>query len=105
MFQDILYADLKIPTNTSESCNDILRKLLEKNPDKRLGSLKGAEEIKAHEFFNGIDWDIVERKELILPIPDPPDLTKEISKDAILDLISDVQPTIQGWTFVSDSDS
>ncbi|EPX74217.1 AGC protein kinase Ppk31 [Schizosaccharomyces octosporus yFS286] len=35
---------------------DLAKKLLEANPDKRLG-INGFSEIKRHPFFNGIDWD------------------------------------------------
>jgi hypothetical protein len=30
--------------------------LLDKNPLKRLGSKKGAEEIKAHPYFADVNW-------------------------------------------------
>jgi len=35
---------------------DFCRKLLEKNPDRRLGA-KGADEIMAHPWFDVVDWD------------------------------------------------
>lgn len=36
----------------------ILEGLLDKDPEKRLGSgLTGIEEIKQHEFFIGCDWE------------------------------------------------
>jgi hypothetical protein len=37
---------------------------LSKNPTKRLGAQKDAEEIKAHPFFEGINWDDVLKKRL-----------------------------------------
>lgn len=36
---------------------DLISRLLEKNPAKRLGSQRGAEEIKEHSFFSDVDWD------------------------------------------------
>ncbi|KAL2623032.1 hypothetical protein R1flu_003237 [Riccia fluitans] len=36
---------------------DLLDKLLQKEPDKRLGTNGGAEEIKRHPFFHGVDWE------------------------------------------------
>ncbi|CAN0871457.1 Protein kinase PINOID 2, partial [Linum grandiflorum] len=38
---------------------DLISKLLVKNPKKRLGSLKGAAEIKRHEFFKGVNWALI----------------------------------------------
>ncbi|RZC92021.1 hypothetical protein C5167_027907 [Papaver somniferum] len=38
---------------------DLISKLLVKNPKKRIGSLKGALEIKRHEFFKGVNWALI----------------------------------------------
>ncbi|KAL9248392.1 hypothetical protein vseg_021717 [Gypsophila vaccaria] len=38
---------------------DLIERLLEKDPVKRLGRFRGAEEIKAHEFFSGLRWDLL----------------------------------------------
>ncbi len=49
MFQKILYSELKIPENLSYDLADLLKKLLEKDPAKRLGSdLTGANQIFNH---------------------------------------------------------
>ena len=40
--------------------------LLEVDPDKRLGS-KGVEEIKSHEYFEGINWEKLYNKEITPP--------------------------------------
>lgn len=39
---------------------DLIEKLLVKEPSKRLGSLRGVEEVKGHEFFRGLRWDAME---------------------------------------------
>ncbi|GLJ53294.1 hypothetical protein SUGI_1135850 [Cryptomeria japonica] len=39
---------------------DLLQRLLVKEPSKRLGSNNDADEIKNHEFFNGVKWDELE---------------------------------------------
>jgi serine/threonine protein kinase len=39
---------------------DLIEKLLVKEPSKRLGSLRGVEEVKDHEFFHGLRWDEME---------------------------------------------
>ena len=48
---------LKIPSKVkiSGEAEDLISKLIN-NPNKRLG-LNGAEEIKSHPFFRGLDWD------------------------------------------------
>ena len=48
---------LKIPSKVkiSEEAEDLICKLIN-NPNERLG-LKGADEIKKHPFFKGVDWD------------------------------------------------
>lgn len=38
---------------------DLIEKLLEKDPVKRLGYNEGACEIKRHEFFSGVSWDLL----------------------------------------------
>ena len=50
--------------NLSEDAKDIIRKLLEKNPKKRLGSQRGIEEIKEHPFFQSIDFSLIEQKKI-----------------------------------------
>ncbi|KAF3793342.1 kinase PINOID 2 protein [Nymphaea thermarum] len=38
---------------------DLISKLLMKNPKKRIGFLKGSVEIKSHEFFRGVNWALI----------------------------------------------
>lgn len=38
---------------------DLIERLLEKDPAKRLGYARGACEIKEHEFFRGVRWDLL----------------------------------------------
>eukprot|EP00831_Metopus_contortus_P040065 TRINITY_DN3137_c0_g1_i1.p1 TRINITY_DN3137_c0_g1~~TRINITY_DN3137_c0_g1_i1.p1 ORF type:complete len:169 (-),score=44.92 TRINITY_DN3137_c0_g1_i1:64-570(-) len=57
LFYNIKFAELKYPTYISPTCKDLLIKLFNKDPALRLGSsLRDAEEIKEHPFFNKIDW-------------------------------------------------
>lgn len=50
-------ANLKVvfDQEISSAAKDLVSQLLERNPKKRLGIL-GAEQVKNHVFFNGIDW-------------------------------------------------
>ncbi|KAK6144252.1 hypothetical protein DH2020_021072 [Rehmannia glutinosa] len=43
----------------SSHARDLIRRLLKKEPDNRLGSAKGAAEIKQHPFFDGLNWALV----------------------------------------------
>ena len=54
---------IKIFNHFSNSSKDLVKKLLEYNPRKRLGF----QQILVHPFFKGIDWDKLERKELAPP--------------------------------------
>ncbi|OKL55216.1 hypothetical protein UA08_09511 [Talaromyces atroroseus] len=47
----------------SESAHDLLNKLLSRKPEDRLGVRHGAAEIKAHRFFDDLDWDKVAQRE------------------------------------------
>ncbi|KAH7442954.1 hypothetical protein KP509_02G009700 [Ceratopteris richardii] len=38
---------------------DLIRGLLVKDPQKRLGALRGASEIKQHPFFEGVNWALI----------------------------------------------
>ena len=51
----------------SEDLKDLMKKLLEKDPDKRFGVFD-KNEIKQHPFFKGIDWEKLEKKEINPPI-------------------------------------
>ncbi|XP_031263504.1 protein kinase PINOID 2-like [Pistacia vera] len=69
--KNILEKPLRFPCRTSssnlnqcdrremEKAHDLIRKLLMKNPKKRMGSLWGALEIKNHEFFRGVNWALI----------------------------------------------
>ena len=69
MYELIKTSAVKFPKRIalSEDAKDIIKKLLEKNPKKRLGSQKGIEEIKSHPFFSNIDFDLIEQKKIKAP--------------------------------------
>lgn len=45
--------------NVPECAKDLIRGLLVKDPMKRIGSVRGAGEIKAHPFFEGVNWALI----------------------------------------------
>ncbi|KAL0915918.1 hypothetical protein M5K25_013385 [Dendrobium thyrsiflorum] len=38
---------------------DLIKRLLAKEPERRLGYASGAEEVKRHRFFDGLKWDLI----------------------------------------------
>lgn len=76
LFQRIAYAKLKAPNFFSSNVNDLLDKLLQKDPTKRLGyGPDDAEAIKKHPWFDGFDWDALLNK--TMPAPFVPKIKSE----------------------------
>ncbi|KOS17460.1 Serine/threonine-protein kinase gad8 [Escovopsis weberi] len=64
MYRKILTAPLNFPGShvVPSAARDLLQRLLERDPAKRLGA-NGSTEIKSHPFFHGIDWKkLLQRK-------------------------------------------
>lgn len=67
--------DIDIP-HISDEARDLIEKLLCSDQEQRLGSKEGAEEIKAHPFFNGIKWETLWNEEAsFIPMVDDPEST------------------------------
>jgi serine/threonine protein kinase len=65
MYRMVINDPVVFPGHMSPQAKDLIGKLLEKNPALRLGSgEEDVEEIKAHPFFNGINWDALLKKEI-----------------------------------------
>ena len=60
----------------SEDAKDLIEKLLEKDPKKRIGYEGGIEEIIAHDWFRDIDIDMLLNKQLDAPFV--PDLSSDM---------------------------
>jgi serine/threonine protein kinase len=68
LFEKIKYYTLKYPAYLSPNARSLLEGLFKKEPNKRLGGgSEDAEEIKAHPWFEGIDWNAFLRKEIPAP--------------------------------------
>lgn len=68
---------------------DLIGRLLEKDPTRRLGYARGACEIKEHEFFRGLRWDLlteVLRPPFIPSRDDDGDLTETLTTDGGFDI-------------------
>ncbi|XP_075078062.1 serine/threonine-protein kinase D6PKL1-like [Nicotiana tabacum] len=52
---------LKFPESptVSSHARDLIKRLLQKEPENRLGAVRGAAEIKQHPFFDGLNWALI----------------------------------------------
>ncbi|XP_072250409.1 serine/threonine-protein kinase Sgk2b [Leuresthes tenuis] len=67
MFENILYAQLQLPSGFSEAARSLLEGLLERDITKRLGESRDIEELRDHPFFAFINWDDLVVKKLRPP--------------------------------------
>ncbi|GMG98207.1 hypothetical protein Nepgr_000047 [Nepenthes gracilis] len=82
-FTNILEKKLKFPRSTQVSLHakQLIYQLLKRDPKSRLGSQAGANEIKRHPFFHGINWALIrcmKPPELGAPFFGANDLEKEL---------------------------
>lgn len=64
----IVRCSYPVPTEVSPEVQDFIKKLLVKDPRRRLGGGESdAEELKRHPFFQNLDWDAVARREVPAP--------------------------------------
>jgi serine/threonine protein kinase len=82
MFKNIKQGPLKMPERFTEDAKDLILKLINRDPTKRLGAGKmDAEEIMKHPFFKNINWiDVMNRK---LKHPKPPVREFKITKTVL----------------------
>lgn len=60
-FENVLRQPLAFPSKPviSPEAQDLITQLLIKDPAKRLGTRSGAEEIKKHSWFEGVNWALL----------------------------------------------
>ncbi|GAA5958760.1 hypothetical protein JCM3765_006027 [Sporobolomyces pararoseus] len=69
IYEKILAGKFSVPPHIDPVAKDLIRRLLTADLTKRLGNLSGgAQDVKAHRWFEGVDWDAVKRKEIRAPI-------------------------------------
>ncbi|GAA5878131.1 hypothetical protein JCM1840_002251 [Sporobolomyces johnsonii] len=69
IYEKILTGKFGVPHHIDPVAKDLIRRLLTADLTKRLGNLKnGAQDVKNHQWFEGVDWDAVKRKEIRAPI-------------------------------------
>jgi len=76
MYLQIVTEKTRFPRHVSQEARDIISRLLDKNPDRRLGSSKDADEVMEHPFFSDINWTDLGRKRITPPFK--PELRDEL---------------------------
>ena len=110
IFRNIEKADLKIPNFISNKAQKLIKALLKKDPNLRLGSKGDVEEIMKFNYFKDVDWNKVYNRELKPPknIQDgrqiklfkEPKLFADDEDDDIPDENNDDNTKFEGWSFV-----
>ncbi|KAJ3101595.1 serine/threonine protein kinase, AGC [Phlyctochytrium planicorne] len=68
IYENIVDGEMRWSSQINATAKDLIRKLLEMSPARRLGSGRGgAREIKDHVWFRGLDWKGFEAKEIAAP--------------------------------------
>jgi serine/threonine protein kinase len=118
LFENIKHAQLDIPPYVSSAARDLIVKLLNRNPKKRLGSINGADEIKKHPFFKAIDWNKLYKRQYRPPEPylkkrfenflslspafqTNADVYDQLKKQAALVGNKREESHVPGWSFIS----
>ncbi|KAG2180623.1 hypothetical protein INT44_003630 [Umbelopsis vinacea] len=117
MYRKILQDELRFPDEVSESARDLLRGLLNRDPNERLGNF-GTQHIKNHPFFASMDWRKLMAKKVQPPFKPSvesaydtsnfdEEFTSELPQDSVVDE-SQISKTLQeqfaGFTYNPASD-
>ena len=68
MFNRIANVEPQLPDNLSSSAKDLLRGLLNKNPEERLGFNEEFSEVKNHPWFTNFNWLDLTKKSRFGPL-------------------------------------
>lgn len=112
MYRKILQDELRFPDDMSSDARSLLRGLLTRDPNDRLGN-NGSEEIKNHPFFSSIDWRKLNQKKLQPPYKPSVDsaydttnfddeFTSEAPQESLVDdsqISSTMQEQFAGFTY------
>lgn len=83
LFDKILKEEPEFSDRFTPEAQDLIMKLLTKDPARRLGcGPDGVEEIKQHPFFTEIDWDKLLRSEM--EVPRPPHRMEDVTDESHL---------------------
>jgi serine/threonine protein kinase len=88
MYQKIMSAKLLIPNYLSQKAIHLLKQLIDRDPEKRLQDPK---DIMSHPFFEGLDWQKLNNKQITPPyIPQKCEDSEDDQRE-FLDYDDDVQ--------------
>ena len=79
--------EIKDNLRVSNSCQNLINSLINKNPENRIGSHSGTIELKRHLFFNDFNWDLLQRRKFVSPIVEI--INFEKSKNSLADELFD----------------
>lgn len=117
MYHKIVKDPLLFPADMDREAKSLIAGLLERDPAKRLGA-NGAAEIKAHPFFNQIDWKFLLNKKYAAPFLPlvasavdtsnfDSEFTSEVPMDSVVEkasvLSESVQDQFKGWSYSNES--
>jgi serine/threonine protein kinase len=103
LFYNIEHMKPVIPPRLSEAAGHLIRKLLKKDPERRLGS-HGSEEVKNHRFLSDIDWTAILNKVQVPPLkPVVMMIPGYIPRNHVMEDFSSEPDTrhLEGWSFIS----
>jgi len=104
MYELILRKPLEFTDPCSEEAKDLLRKLLDRNPETRL---QNVDLFKAHPFFKDINWDDLYNRRIKPPFVPNVDALKNFSEEFTsmrprLSMTNGAAPNVAGFTYDGD---
>ena len=108
---DVYKKPLHLPNCFSDDAKDLIKKLVNVDPKKRIGAgPSGIEELKKHAYFSEIDWDDLENRKVeapFVPILDGPTDLKyfdkrftdesNVTKDNVSDDLNSTSKTVDNY--------
>ncbi|KAJ3039185.1 RAC-gamma serine/threonine-protein kinase [Rhizophlyctis rosea] len=90
---NILYADIEYPHHVTPDARDLITKLLNRNPMRRLGcGEKKGKEVLGHGFYSSVDFGRLYRKEIEPPFK--PELTDDFDVSFFDELFTTEEPVL-----------
>jgi serine/threonine protein kinase len=111
LYECTLKGNIKYPDYLSDKAKDLMKKLLHPKPESRLGA-HGADEVKNHPFFKGIDFEKLLKKEIeppFKPFMNKIEINEKMDKEALKELLPEDTGGVTdktgytGFTFVSEN--
>lgn len=107
LFSNIQRGKLVLPKTMSDDAKSLIKLLLHRDPNKRLGASKrDSEEIKEHNYFSSVNWVEFMNKAVAPPVYRP---VRRVPKGVALEKIfgkleeEKVNQKVDGWSFITPS--